>query len=357
MAEIVLSDVSKSYKDVVAVRSTSLTVAPGELVTLLGPSGCGKTTTLRMIGGFVDVSSGRILVGGRDVTHLPPSRRNMGFVFQSYALFPHMTAAQNVAFGLEMRKVGRAETEKRVKEALARVRLGHLADRLPKELSGGQQQRVALARALVFEPSVLLLDEPLSNLDAKLRHEMKIEIRELQKSLGLTTIFVTHDQDEALSMSDRLVVMNAGGVEQVGSPPEVYERPASPFVADFMGFSNLLPVTVASGGAAKLSSGRPVHIANAEVAVGANLLALRAEDISVAKVAPDPAVNTVAGTVETATYRGAFVEYTMRLDDGVRLVGRGPAADPIAPGSQAFAGWTPAAGALMRAEEPMRAAA
>ncbi|MFN3825980.1 MAG: ABC transporter ATP-binding protein [Pseudorhodobacter sp.] len=227
MTEVVLQEVAKHYGNTVAVANMTLRVADGELVALLGPSGCGKTTTLRMIGGFVDTTSGRITVGGRDVTGLPPNRRNMGFVFQNYALFPHMTVAQNVAFGLEMRQVNRTDTARKVREVLARVRLGQLADRLPRQLSGGQQQRVALARALVIEPDVLLLDEPLSNLDASLRQEMKIEIRQLQQSLGLTTVFVTHDQDEAMSTADRMVLMYNGKVEQVGPPDEVYGQPRS----------------------------------------------------------------------------------------------------------------------------------
>jgi len=218
MTEVVLTDVAKHYGQTVAVESMSLTIGSGELVALLGPSGCGKTTTLRMVGGFVPLSAGRITVGGRDVSSLPPSRRNMGFVFQNYALFPHMTVAQNVAFGLQMRGLGRDETARKVTQALNRVRLGAYADRYPRQLSGGQQQRVALARALVIEPDVLLLDEPLSNLDASLRQEMKIEIRQLQQSLGLTTIFVTHDQDEAMSTADRMVLMYRGRVEQAAPP-------------------------------------------------------------------------------------------------------------------------------------------
>ncbi len=194
MSELVLTSLRKAYGATVAVDDVSLTVAEGELVALLGPSGCGKTTTLRMIAGFIEPTAGRITIGGRDVTHLPPHRRDTGMVFQSYALFPHMTVAQNVAFGLEMRKVPRSEAARRVADALALVRLGHLGERLPRQLSGGQQQRVALARALVVNPGVFLLDEPLSNLDAKLRLEVRIEIRELQRRLGLTTVFGTHDQ-------------------------------------------------------------------------------------------------------------------------------------------------------------------
>lgn len=349
MSEIILAEVSKKYNDVDAVQSTSLRIEEGELVTFLGPSGCGKTITLRMIGGFVDVSAGRILVGGRDVTHLPPSKRNMGFVFQNYALFPHMTVAENVAFGLEMRKISKADIESRVKEALSRVRLAHLADRLPKQLSGGQQQRVALARALVIEPTVLLLDEPLSNLDAKLRHEMKTEIRHLQKTLALTTIFVTHDQDEALSVSDRLVVMSAGRVEQIGTPRDVFERPASAFVADFMGFSNLVPIKVDGQGRGVLENGMPIAV-NPQASIRGNgLLALRAEHITLSDQPSNPEGNTTPATIESLVYRGSFVDYTVRIDEQTKLMVRGDATAPHKPGDSTFVMWQPQAGVLIPA--------
>lgn len=347
MSEIVLSEVSKKYNDFVAVQSTSLRIEEGELVTFLGPSGCGKTTTLRMIGGFIDVSSGRILVGGRDVTHLPPSKRNMGFVFQNYALFPHMTVAENVAFGLEMRKISKADIDYRVKEALSRVRLAHLADRLPKQLSGGQQQRVALARALVIEPTVLLLDEPLSNLDAKLRHEMKTEIRQLQKTLALTTIFVTHDQDEALSVSDRLVVMSAGRVEQIGTPRDVFEKPASAFVADFMGFSNLVPIKVDGQGRGILENGMPITV-NPEATIRGNgLLALRAEHIALSDQPTNAPCNTTPVKIESLVYRGSFVDYTVKIDEQIKLMVRGDAMAPHKPGDSTFVVWQPQAGVLI----------
>ncbi|QFU16075.1 ABC transporter ATP-binding protein [Microvirga thermotolerans] len=235
-----LDGLTKRYGDSVAVAALDLAVPKGELVALLGPSGCGKTTTLRMVAGLIRPSAGRIVVGSQDITAMPPYRRDMGLVFQSYALFPHMTVARNVAFGLEMRSVPRPEIERRVKEALAMVRLEALAERRPRELSGGQQQRVALARALVIRPSILLLDEPLSNLDAKLRDEMRNEIRDIQQSLGITAVFVTHDQVEALSMCDKVVVMRGGKLEQVGTPVDVYEHPATPFVASFVGRTNRL---------------------------------------------------------------------------------------------------------------------
>src|SRR5215468_2401205 len=248
MADLALAHLSKRYGDFYAVRDVSLKIADGEFLVLLGPSGCGKTTTLRMIAGFIEPSAGHVALAGQDVTLLPPWKRNAGMVFQSYALFPHMTVAQNIAFGLEMRKLARAEIERRVEEALALVRLSGFGARLPRQLSGGQQQRVALARALAIRPDVLLLDEPLSNLDAKLRQEVRVEIRELQRQLGLTTVMVTHDQEEALTMADRLVVMNEGSVHQVGNQRDLYERPADRFVAGFVGRSTFLAGTVEAPG-------------------------------------------------------------------------------------------------------------
>jgi putative spermidine/putrescine transport system ATP-binding protein len=245
---LTLNKLSKSYGAAPAVSDVSLSIPRGEFVTFLGPSGCGKTTILRMIAGLLEPSDGRILVDGCDVTAMPAHRRNMGLVFQSYALFPHMSVARNVAFGLEMRGVARAEIVARVAEALALVRLETLAERQPKQLSGGQQQRVALARALVIRPSVLLLDEPLSNLDAKLREDLRDEIRSIQRRLHITTVFVTHDQQEALTMSDRVVVMEKGSVAQAGTPAEIYEAPATPFVATFVGRMNRIAVRVAASG-------------------------------------------------------------------------------------------------------------
>ena len=238
MTFLTLDRLTKRFGDHIAVNGISLDVAKGEFVSLLGPSGCGKTTTLQMIAGFLDLSDGAIRLDGRDLSRVKPAERGLGIVFQSYALFPHMTAAENVAFGLEMRGVERVEREKRVREALTLVGLAGYEDRFPRRMSGGQQQRVALARAIVIRPQVLLLDEPLSNLDAKLREEMQIELRQIQRNLGTTTILVTHDQHEAMALSDRIVVMNKGVIEQVGTPLETYERPASAFVAQFLGKTN-----------------------------------------------------------------------------------------------------------------------
>ena len=244
MSEVAFEKVEKRFGDQVAVRGIDLLVRPGEFVTLLGPSGCGKTTCLRMIAGFIAPTSGRIVMGGRDITALPPYRRNTGMVFQSYALFPHRTVADNIAFGLQVRRLPRAECEARIKDALRLVHLEPFADRYPGQLSGGQRQRVALARAVVIRPEVLLLDEPLAALDLKLREELQVEIKRIQSTLKITTLFVTHDQGEALSMSDRVAVMHDGRIVQIDSPEALYERPNSRYVANFVGRTNLLDVVV-----------------------------------------------------------------------------------------------------------------
>ena len=293
-AAIRLEQVTKTFDGrVVAVDAVTLDIAAGEFFSLLGPSGCGKTTSLRMIAGFEHPDSGRVHVGGRDITDLPVHRRDMGMVFQSYALFPHRTVAENVAFGLRMREVPKPEIARRVQAALAQVALTGLENRRPSQLSGGQQQRVALARALVVEPPVLLCDEPLGALDRKLRQQMQFELKELQKRLGVTLVFVTHDQEEALAMSDRIAVMNKGRVEQVGSPTEIYERPRTRFVADFIGEINILE----DKGAAR---------------------ALRPEKIRL--VQPDGA--RLAGTVETANYLGGSTLLRVRAGDGRSLLVR-----------------------------------
>jgi putative spermidine/putrescine transport system ATP-binding protein len=248
MSYLELAGLQKRYGGSVAVDDVTLSVEKGESVALLGPSGCGKTTTLRMLAGLIEPGRGQIAIDGREITRLPAHKRNMGYVFQSYALFPHLTVARNVAFGLEERGVGKAEIIRQVEEGLALVRLAGLGSRKPRELSGGQQQRVALARALVIHPSVLLLDESLSNLDAKLRDTMRHEIRSIQRSLGITTLFVTHDQVEALTMCDRIAVMNRGRIAQIGTAEDIYERPATRFVAEFVGRANALPAARDSDG-------------------------------------------------------------------------------------------------------------
>ncbi|WP_321924033.1 ABC transporter ATP-binding protein [Paraburkholderia guartelaensis] len=240
MSFLTLQGISKRYGDFTAIEQIDLTVARGEFLSLLGPSGCGKTTTLQMIAGFVTPSTGRIMLDGRDITHERPEKRGIGVVFQSYALFPHMTVAGNVGFGLEMQKMKRAQRAERIAEALELVRLRGLDARYPKELSGGQRQRVAIARALAMQPELLLLDEPMSNLDAKLREEMHIELRAIQKRLGITTLLVTHDQVEAMTMSDRIAVMHRGTIAQLSTPFDAYERPATPFASTFLGRTNTL---------------------------------------------------------------------------------------------------------------------
>ena len=293
-AAIKLDRVTKTFDGrVVAVDEVTLDIAAGEFFSLLGPSGCGKTTSLRMIAGFEHPDSGRVHVGGRDITDLPVHRSDMGMVFQSYALFPHRTVAENVAFGLRMREVPKPEIARRVRAALAQVALTGLEERKPGQLSGGQQQRVALARALVVEPPVLLCDEPLGALDRKLRQQMQFELKELQKRLGVTLVFVTHDQEEALAMSDRIAVMNKGKVEQVGSPIEIYERPRTRFVADFIGEINILE----AGGLPR---------------------ALRPEKIRL--VASGDA--RLAGKVETANYLGGSTLLRVRAEGGHSMLVR-----------------------------------
>ncbi|MCZ8260032.1 MAG: ABC transporter ATP-binding protein [Beijerinckiaceae bacterium] len=251
-AGVLVEDVNLSYGPTHVLKSINLEVRPGEFFAFLGPSGCGKTTLLRLIAGFNIAQSGRVKIAGEDISALPPWKRDVGMVFQSYALWPHMTVAKNVAFGLEERKLPKAEIERRVKAALDLVSLGHLADRRPSQLSGGQQQRVAVARTVVIEPKVLLLDEPLSNLDAKMRVQVRRELRDLQQRLGLTTIFVTHDQEEANTICDRVAVMNDGIVQQVGTPMELYEKPKNLFVAGFLGAANILDGEVVSSGAERV---------------------------------------------------------------------------------------------------------
>ncbi len=285
MSFLVLDGLSKSYGDVHALVDMHLAVERGEFIGLLGPSGCGKTTTLQALAGFVQPTRGRIVLDGRDITALPANRRGLGIVFQSYALFPHMTVAQNVAFGLEMRQVPTAERAARVARMLELVHLGELAARYPRELSGGQRQRVAVARALVIEPPVLLLDEPLSNLDAKLREAMQFELRRIQRKLGTTTIMVTHDQAEALSISDRVVVMHAGRVQQIDAPHRLYEHPQSRFISSFVGKTNLVSATV-RGTWLELAPGLRVPLAGAAAAEGSTLtVCLRPEKLAFADAA------------------------------------------------------------------------
>jgi putative spermidine/putrescine transport system ATP-binding protein len=344
MARLELNDLSKRYGDNAVVAGVTLDVADGEFLVLLGPSGCGKTTTLRMIAGFVEPTSGSARIGGVDITYLPPWRRNTGMVFQSYALFPHMTVAENVAFGLEMRKFAKAELAARTREALRLVRLEGYADRLPRQLSGGQQQRVALARVLAIRPDVLLLDEPLSNLDAKLREEVRIEIRELQRQLGLTTIMVTHDQEEALIVADRLVVMAEGEIRQIGSQRDLYERPADRFVAGFVGRSTALQGRVTAPGQFETAGG--LRLQCRDGAPGKAALVLRPERIALGAADLD---NRLSGRVEFVSYLGDTTELHVRLSPAdrvvVQLANRGEAALP-AVGDAVEVGWQRDAGMI-----------
>ena len=307
-------ELDKAFGPIVAVRNVSFGLAPGQFLSLLGPSGCGKTTTLRMIAGFEQPSAGRIVLGGRDITGLAARKRNIGMVFQSYALFPHMTAAQNVSFGLEMRNIGRAERDRRVARALDIVRMSRFGERTPKNLSGGQQQRIALARALVIEPDLLLLDEPLSALDLKLREEMRDEIHRIVRELGITTVFVTHDQGEALVLSDLVAVMNDGRIEQIGTPLQVYRTPRTAFVADFIGSANVLKGRMHDGLVFQTDIGLALPI-SARPPNGVDALAVRPEDI---ELGSDGASGSISAVVNRARFLGAFTEYT--LDAGGHLV-------------------------------------
>jgi putative spermidine/putrescine transport system ATP-binding protein len=304
-AAVRLEGISKHYGDVVAVERIDLDVRDGEFFSMLGPSGSGKTTTLRMIAGFEQPTTGRILLHGRDVTAIPPFDRDVNTVFQDYALFPHLSVHDNVGYGLMVRKVPRAERTARVIDALRMVRLEGFDQRKPTQLSGGQRQRVALARALVNRPRVLLLDEPLGALDLKLREEMQIELKAIQQQVGITFIYVTHDQEEALTMSDRLAVFNAGRIEQLGSPADVYERPATRFVAGFVGTSNLL-----TGDAARSTLGR------------AGTFTIRPEKIRLAAQDASPGVgeSSALGTIQSVVYLGPDTRYIVELEAGARLV-------------------------------------
>ncbi|GAB3474192.1 ABC transporter ATP-binding protein [Nocardiopsis coralliicola] len=329
-----------------AVDGVDLAVRPGEFMTLLGPSGSGKTTTLNMVAGFEPVTAGRILLDGEDIARRPAHRRNLGMVFQSYALFPHMTAAENVAFPLRRRKVARAEAARRAAEALELVHLGGHGDRLPAQLSGGQQQRVALARAVVFRPRALLLDEPLGALDKKLRESLQLEIARLHSELGITFVFVTHDQEEALALSDRIAVFRDGRIEQVGTPGELYETPASRFVATFLGDSNLFRGRVAGG---VLDTGSAQLRCAADDGPGA--LIVRPERMLLAEPAPgteEAGWNRLSATVSDVVYQGAFRRVLLRFDDGAQgQVRDGTDGRAVAPGDRVEVRWRAEAGVVV----------
>lgn len=315
MAKVSIENIRKQFGQAVAVSDFSLEIGDGELVAFLGPSGCGKTTTLRMIAGFIAPTAGRIRIGDTDVTRLPVHKRDTGMVFQRYALFPHMTVAENVAFGLEMHKVPKADRDARIRRVLDMVRMSELRERYPRQLSGGQQQRVAIARALAIEPKVFLLDEPLSNLDAKLRVEVREEIRALQQRLGLTTVFVTHDQEEALAIADRMAIMHDGIVQQVGSPDTLYERPANLFVADFLGKMNVFKGRGEAGNVFQTDAGQRIA---APGGAGATHLGVRPERVSLR--AHSAGGNALAGVVESSLYLGSVLEVRVQLEGGERML-------------------------------------
>jgi putative spermidine/putrescine transport system ATP-binding protein len=346
MSSVEFRNVAKSYAGVQAVRDVSFRISSGELVTLLGPSGCGKTTTLNLVAGFMQPDEGSILIDGRSVEKLPAHKRNTTMVFQGYALFPHLTVARNVAFGLEMRKVPRDDVARRVDEALRLVQLGGMSERYPRQLSGGQQQRVALARALAVRPDVLLLDEPLSNLDAKLREEMREEIRAVQRTVGITAIYVTHDQEEALAVSDRVVVMNAGAIEQIGTPHEIYRRPRSLFVAQFIGLANLLPVDIEGSEGERLrvvteeGLRLTVRRRDGDPSRGRATLMVRPEDITLTTGAAASAENALAGEVEQQVFLGAINTLQLRVGQRtLRAHATSAAMQDIDIGSRVSIGW------------------
>jgi spermidine/putrescine transport system ATP-binding protein len=314
---VAVQGVTKRFDDVAAVDDVSVAIGTGEFFSLLGPSGCGKTTTLRMIAGFERPDAGRILIGDTDVTQTPPHLRPVNTVFQSYALFPHLSVEQNVGFGLRFKDVSKQEAARRVGEALELVRLGGLGQRRPHQLSGGQQQRVALARALVLSPAVLLLDEPLGALDAKLRRELQVELKSIQREIGITFVYVTHDQEEALTMSDRLAVMAGGRIEQLGSPREVYEHPETAFVADFLGVSNLMRARVVEGRRVDVG-GVTLTAEQGEAHAGVVRLTIRPERVRIEPPATQ-GENRVPATIERFVYLGSTTQVFVALPGGDRV--------------------------------------
>ena len=315
--EVIIKDAVKRYGDFTALNGVSLNIQEGEFFTLLGPSGCGKTTLLRMIAGFNSIEAGDFYFGEKWINDVAAHKRDIGMVFQNYAIFPHLTVKENVAYGLKARKVGKKEMDERVAEALKLVQIEHLADRKPSELSGGQQQRVALARAFVIEPSVLLMDEPLSNLDAKLRVQMRTVIKKLQRRLDITTIYVTHDQEEALAISDRIAVMKDGNIMQIGTPNEIYAKPQNPFVAGFIGVSNFMDCDIKGGenGVADVSiqGELSIQVPVSRAFTGKGKISARPEQLFFSK-------DGMPGKILFSTFLGDFIEYEVELDDGQSLI-------------------------------------
>ena len=339
-ADIHLDGVSKRFGDMLAVDELTLSIERGAFFAMLGPSGCGKTTTLRMIGGFEDPTQGRVFLGGDDVTQLPPYKRDVNTVFQSYALFPHLSVERNVAFGLERKRVGRDELRKRVGEALELVQLGGLGKRKPAQLSGGQQQRVALARALVNRPRALLLDEPLGALDLRLRKQLQIELKRIQADVGITFVHVTHDQEEAMSMADTIAVMNHGRIEQAGSAAELYEAPRTEFVASFLGVSNLIDARLreADGALARVEThdGATLHVPNEAIGPHGSdsvRVGVRPEKVTLVPAGTDPpeGANVLRGTVVVASFLGVSIQYLVRSLGGEELTVFAPNLDGAEP--------------------------
>ena len=337
MASVELRGLTKRYGDVAVVDNISLTIEHGQLVCLLGPSGCGKTTTLRLIAGFIEPSAGEIRVGDKVVSSrartLPPERRNMSMIFQSYALWPHMTVAENIVYGLKLRKMAKAKIAGKLDAILATTKLAQLAERYPGELSGGQQQRVALARALIVEPETLLLDEPLSNLDANLREEMRFEVRRLHDAYRYTTVYVTHDQSEAMTTADLIAVMNAGKIEQAGSPEDIYDRPRSEFVARFIGASNIIQATGVDADHVNFA-GVALRCVGAPVRPGAlTPISIRPHDIGITLAQPRDSENLVPATVVRQVFLGDSRDYMVETKDGAQLRAVTAAEAAIGPGS------------------------
>jgi putative spermidine/putrescine transport system ATP-binding protein len=350
MPHLVLQDLRKRFAGNQALDGVSLALEQGELVSLLGPSGCGKTTALRCVAGFLQPDTGTIVVGGDDITRLAPNRRDIGMVFQAYSLFPNMSAAQNVEFGLKVRRKGREDRGKRVAELLEIVGLGDAAGRYPHELSGGMQQRVALARALAIEPRVLLLDEPLSALDALVRVQLREEIRRVQTQLGITTLYVTHDQEEALSVSDRVAVMRNGRIEQIGVPAEIYGAPSTRFVAEFIGTMNRLESTVSTPGSVELGGVRlAVDATASRVAGDAVLLLVRPEALELSPINGHVPEGTLPGSITAQTFLGPVTRVKVAADAGPELVATIPSADAVefAVGTRVVASFAPASARVL----------
>ncbi len=344
-SDIRLEQVTKRFDDVVAVDSVSFEIERGSFFALLGPSGCGKTTTLRMIGGFEEPTEGAIYLGDRAVTGLPPYKRDVNTVFQSYALFPHLSTFENVAFGLRRRRVRGQTLRGRVREMLGVVGLEGMENRKPRQLSGGQQQRVALARALVNRPQVLLLDEPLGALDLKLRKQMQLELKGIQHNVGITFVHVTHDQEEAMTMADKIAVMSDGRIEQLGTPTELYERPATAFVAGFLGASNLIPGTVSGPETVQLRGGPEVRVPEDALAGrrGNVAVGIRPEKIEIGNASGEQ-MNTLAGRVIEQAYIGVATQYIVETPCGrmtVYVQNARPGADGVSPGESLALRWTP----------------